>query len=95
MNVLTIFNSRRRAYCNCNCEHYRTKFYFGIWCQNKVIIIIIIIPNVLHTPKKKTNPGTNIIFLTSLHMDFNCTANEVMVNTLSLETRFMPMDKNR
>ena len=43
MNVLTIFNSRRLAYCNCNCEHYRTKFYFGIWCQNKVIIIIIII----------------------------------------------------
>ena len=44
MNVLTIFNSRRLAVCNyCNCEHYRTKFYFGIWCQNKVIIIIIII----------------------------------------------------
>ena len=42
MNVLTIFNSRRLAACNCNCEHYRTKFYFGIWCQNKVIIIIII-----------------------------------------------------
>ena len=43
MNVLTLFNSRRLAVCNCNCEHYRTKFYFGIWCQNKVIIIIIII----------------------------------------------------
>ena len=40
---MTIFNSRRLAVCNCNCEHYRTKFYFGIWCQNKVIIIIIII----------------------------------------------------
>ena len=33
MNVLTIFNSRRLAYCNCNCEHYRMKFYFGIWCH--------------------------------------------------------------
>ena len=44
MNVLTIFNSRRLAVCNCNCEHYRTKFYFGIWCQNKVIIIIIMSP---------------------------------------------------
>ena len=43
MIVLTIFNSRRLAVCNCNCEHYRTKFYFGMWCQNKVIIIIIII----------------------------------------------------
>ena len=42
MNVLTIVNYRRLAVCNCNCEHYRTKFYFGIWCQNKVIIIIII-----------------------------------------------------
>ena len=47
MNVLTIFNSRRLAVCNCNCEHYRTKFYFGIWCQNKVIIIIIIISAVV------------------------------------------------
>ena len=42
MNVLTMFNSRRLVVCNCNSEHYRTKFYFGIWCQNKVIIIIII-----------------------------------------------------
>ena len=26
-----------------NCQHHRTKFYFGFWCLNKVIIIIIII----------------------------------------------------
>ena len=28
---------------NCTCQHHRTKFYFGFWCLNKVIIIIIII----------------------------------------------------
>ena len=35
------FNSRCIVVCNCNCQHYRTKFYFGFWCLNKVIIIII------------------------------------------------------
>ena len=34
------FNSRRIAVWNCNCQHHRTKFYFGFWCLNKVIIII-------------------------------------------------------
>ena len=34
-----IFNYRRIAVCNCNCQHHRTKFYFGFWCLNKVIII--------------------------------------------------------
>ena len=38
--IIDILNSRRLAVCNCNCQYYRTKFYFGIWCINKVIIII-------------------------------------------------------
>ena len=39
---LTVFINSLYSIVACNCKHYRTKFYFGFQCINKVIIIYVV-----------------------------------------------------
>ncbi len=96
MNVLTFLTLDLLMYsvCNCNCKHYRTKFYFGFQYLNKVIIIIMWKPmTIWFGPRLRKLPRRRISVLILESMNLpgprysSCTATNTTTETIQASVK--------